>query len=400
MITTPIWWAFLLVSPILYWVAPQRLRAGLLALLSFTLLMTFAPIDIGLMALLATFVYLSHSVPQEKTGFQATIARLGKSPWPIAVVLAYFVWSKYLPALLDALGHKASFFDLFLPLGISYFTFKLLHYSLERRRGTLPAHGFADFAAFMFLAPIFTAGPIERFDHFLKHREATFHWDFVAEGLVRIAQGIVKKFFLAVLVFKVLEKVAGTDYELLLADIGGTPAWKIWVFLFLALAYSYLDFAAYSDIAIGSSRLFGLTIAENFNMPFLAMSLREFWQRWHMTLASWVLTYVYMPLVGQTRNPYWSIILTFAVVGIWHAAWPVHWILWGVWHGVGLAILIWWTQLFRKRRSKALQQPVMRAAGWALTMFYAAASEAFATLAGMAPISDSFRLLGASLGLI
>lgn len=400
MITTPVWWLFLIGAPLLYWLTPLRTRSGLLAALSFALLLSFAPIDIALMAALASFVYVAHALPAKRNGIAGWIARLGTSPWPIAIVLAYFVWSKYLPALLDALGHKASFFDLFLPLGISYFTFKLLHYTLERRRGTLPVHGFADFAAFMFLAPIFTAGPIERFGHFLGHRETIFRWDFVFEGLVRIAQGLVKKFLLAVIVLELLEKIAGQDFSILLADIGAMPAWKIWLCLFLALGYSYLDFAAYSDIAIGSSRLFGLRIAENFNMPFLAMSLREFWQRWHMTLASWVLTYVYMPLVGQTRNPYWSIILTFAVVGIWHAAWPVHWVLWGLWHGIGLAILIWWTQLFRKRRSKALQKPVMRFAGWVLTMFYAAGSEAFATLAGLAPASDSFRILLASVGLI
>ncbi|WP_458879622.1 MBOAT family O-acyltransferase [Arenibacterium sp. CAU 1754] len=315
------------------------------------------------------------------------------------IILVYFFWTKYLPSIMLALGHQVSFLDLAIPIGISYFTFKILHYSIERGRGTLPAHGFSDFAAFMFLAPIFTAGPIERFDHFLANKAEDFQWDFVFEGLLRIAQGLVKKFVLAVVALELLERSTGGDFGTLVENLENVSVVQVWACLFLALLFSYLDFSAYSDIAIGSSRLFGLTIMENFNLPFLSHSLRNFWQRWHMTLASWVLTYIYMPLVGHTRNPYLSIIICFGVVGLWHVAWPPHWLFWGLWHGFGLAALIWWTQLFQKRRSKFLRRGWVRVAGWAITMFYVALSEAFPTLYGVAPLSDAFRIVFAAFGI-
>ena len=400
MITTPLWWSFLIISPVVYWLLPVTVRAAALALMSFGLLMYYAPLDIASLAVLATIIFAAHKIPKDSGPLASAVARIGQSHWPMIVILAYFFWTKYLPSIMMALSHQASFLDLVIPLGISYFTFKLLHYSIERKRGTLPEHSYADFAAFMFLAPIFTAGPIERFDHFLQNRATRFEWDFIFEGLTGIAQGLVKKFVFGLVAFELLERYSGGDFGTLAANLETVPTAQIWACLFLALAYSYFDFSAYSDIAIGSSRLFGLRIMENFNMPFLARSLRDFWQRWHMTLASWVLTYVYMPLVGHTRNPFVSIVVTFAVVGVWHAAWPLHWLFWGLWHGIGLAILIWWTRLFQKRRSKFLQRKPVRLAGWAITMIYVAMSEAFPSLYGLAPLSDAFRILFAAFGLI
>lgn len=399
MLSSGLWWSFLLSSPILYWLLPQKVRAAALAFMSFALLMFYAPGDIAMLAALASFIYLAHAARPSENILIDFAAKLGKSIWPLIIILAFFFWQKYLPSVLMAFSHQVSFLEIAIPLGISYFTFKLLHYSMENGRGNLPEHGYADFASYMFLAPIFTAGPIERFNHYLEHRSDRFEWIFVQEGLLRIGQGLVKKFVFAAVVWKLLVQTTGGDFGTLVASLDTIPVWKVWAALFLALAYSYFDFAGYSDIAIGSSRLFGLRIMENFNMPFLARSLRDFWQRWHMTLASWVLTYVYMPLVGRTRNPYASIILAFAVVGVWHAAWPAHWLFWGLWHGVGLAILIWWTQQFQKRRSRFLKKKPVVFVGWLITMLYVAMSEAFPMLYGIGSLSDSFRILLACFGI-
>lgn len=399
MITAPIWWAYLILCPLVYWVIPLRFRAPFLAVAGFALLLNFAGLDLVVMAILAILVFWGQKLRQSADPKAQGFGRLISSPWPFGLILIYFLITKYLPSLMAVLGHQESVFNLLVPLGVSYFSFRLLHYAIDGQRGVLPEHGFWDFMSYLFLAPIFTAGPIERIDHYLENRADTFEWEFVAEGLLRIAQGLVKKFIFAVLVLELLERYSGGSFADLVANLEETSPLTIWICLFLALAFSYLDFSAYSDIAIGSSRLFGLRIAENFNMPFLALSLQKFWQRWHMTLAGWVLHYVYMPLVGQTRNPYISIIVTFAVVGVWHAALPLHWLFWGLWHGIGLAILIWWTQQFRKRRSKFLSKWPVRAAGWVITMFYVAASEAFPSLYDVASLGDSFRLLGRAVGL-
>jgi len=399
MITTTQWWAFLLFSPIVYWLLPAKWRAGVLALMSFCLLMVYAPLDIAVLAVIATLVFGVHHAPADGPKPLAFFSRLAASPMLLMLILAYFFWAKYLPAFSLIFTLQASVLDLVIPLGISYFTFKLLHYSIEKNRGTLPEHSYVDFASYMFLAPIFTAGPIERFEHYIEHRATKFEIDFVFEGLLRIAQGLVKKFVFGLIVLELLQRSPGGDTFELVEKIDTLTPLQIWATLSLTSLYIYLDFAAYSDIAIGSSRLFGLRIMENFNLPFMSKSLREFWQRYHMTLASWVLTYIYMPAVARTRNPFAAIVISFGVVGLWHAAWPAHWFLWGLWHGIGLAILLWWTRLFQKRRSKFLRKKPVQFLGWAITMLFVILGDTFPALYGHGTILDAFAIMLAAIGL-
>lgn len=399
MVDSAYWWAFVVLSPVVYWLLPRAIRASVLSAASFALLLYFAPADIAALAVLAGLVYFAHGLPEGRTGALGWVSKIGRSSLPLWVVIAYFVWSKYLPSLLLALGHQASFLDLAIPLGISYFTFKLLHYSIERGRDRLPDHRFADFASYMFLPQIFSAGPIERFDHYMDNRAPEFEWSHIQEGLLRIAQGLVMKFVIATSLSTLVNRLAGGTYAMLATNAAEIEVWRIWVTLFMDLAYTYFDFAGYSAIAIGSARLLGFRIMENFNLPFLATSLQNFWQRWHMTLAAWVLAYVYMPIVGATRNPYLAIIAAFFVVGIWHAAWPLHWVIWGLWHGIGLAVLIWWTRLFQKRRSQFLKRPWVKGAGWAMTMFYVAMGDVFPAFYTRGPLSDPVIVLGAAIGI-
>ena len=398
MITTPLWWGFLLISPAIYWLLPLSLRAGAIAAMSFGILLTYAPVDMAVLGALALAVYAAHSASEDGPYYQSFVHKIARSPWLILMVLAYFVWAKYVPSIMLALGRKASLLDLAIPLGISYFTFKLLHYSIERSRGHLPDHNLSDYASYMFLAPIFTAGPIERFDHYMENRATEFEMKFLYEGSFRIAQGLVKKFVLGVIVLEMLQRSPGGDPVDFMDRLGTLGPMEIWPSLLLTSFFIYLDFSAYSDIAIGSSRLFGLRIMENFNLPFMSKSLKEFWQRYHMTLASWVLTYIYMPMVARTRNPYVAIILSFAVVGIWHKAWPLHWFLWGLAHGLGLAAMLWWTRQFQKRRSKFLAKKPMRVIGWAMTMAFVALSDVFPTLYGHGSVTDVFRIMFAAVG--
>ena len=397
MIQTWEWWAFLVLGPAVYWLAPAAWRTWLLAVGSLGLIARFAGSDLLLMLALAGTVFVGFRL--EPGRWPAGLIRAARSAWPAWLVLGYFVWSKYLPALANALGGQGSFLDLAVPLGVSYFSFKLLHYAIEMRRGNFPPHGPGDFVAWLFLAPIFTAGPIERFEHYLaQRRDQRFEGRFLVEGVLRIAIGLCKKFFLGVLVLELLSDLSGGGLVVLAADPGAQAPSRIWAVLLLTLAYVYLDFSAYSDIAIGSARLFGLTIMENFNLPFLATSLQKFWQRWHMTLANWCRAYVYMPMIGWTRNPYWAVIAAFAAMGLWHSASP-HWLIWGLWHGAGLAFLLFWGRFAMKRRITVMKTRTGQAAGWAMTMGYVALGGTFTALHGKAPVTAAVGLILAAFGM-
>lgn len=407
MISVAHWWLFLAIGPAIYWLLPARVRAPALTLGSVALLATLAPWDLMSMAALAAAVFFAHEAAARdapaggrRNRIIAGLQRFGRSPIPVLVVLAYFFWAKYLPAILLAFSGRMSVLELVIPLGVSYFSFKLVHYSIERGRGAFPPHGFWDFASFMFLAPIFTAGPIERFEHFLEHRATRFHIDFLTEGLGRIAEGLVKKYVLGVVTLQLLETVTGGGGGglAMLSRLETAATWEIWAFLMLSLVFVYFDFSAYSDIAIGSSRLFGLRIMENFNLPFIAKNLAEFWRRWHMTLAAWVRAYIYMTVIGLTRNPYISSVATFAVMGAWHALWPPHWVFWGLWHGAGLAMLVFYMRRRQLRKLKPRQGLAWRAATCTATMAWVGLGGAFTSLYGRAPLWDSFRIIAAAFG--
>jgi alginate O-acetyltransferase complex protein AlgI len=209
----------------------------------------------------------------------------------------------------------------------------------------------------------------------------------------------VKKFVLGWLVLELMDRLTGKVGLVGLATADATSApYTVWAALFLTLAYIYLDFSGYSDIAIGSARLFGLRIMENFNLPFLATNLQAFWQRWHMTLANWCRTYIYMSMIGLTRNPYAAVLATFATMGLWHAASP-HWIIWGIWHGLGLAWLMYWGQLARRRKIVFFKTRSGAVLGWAMTLSYVALGGAFTALHERAPITAALRLIGMAFGL-
>jgi alginate O-acetyltransferase complex protein AlgI len=406
MIHTGIWWVFLGFAPLIYWlILPVAWRMPALALSSLGLLGYFAFWDLLVMLVLALGVFWAFRLPCAFAArLPAWVRAVLAQPWLFWVVFSYFLWAKYLPAMMQMLSAPAHSWGaiphLAVPLGISYFSFKLLHYVIEQRRGNFPAHGLADFAAWLFLAPIFTAGPIERFEHFLRERQITrFEWAFVHEGVLRIVQGLVKKFVLGWLTLELIDRVTnkGGVVGLALADTPAAPL-VVWAALFLALAYVYFDFSGYSDIAIGSARLFGLRIMENFNLPFLATNLQNFWQRWHMTLAHWCRTYIYMTMIGFTRNPYLAVFVTFTLMGLWHSASP-HWVLWGMWHGAGLMWLLLWGQWVRKYKITFFKTSAGAVLGCGLTLGYVVLGSSFTVLYGKAPIEAVFRLMGMAFGL-
>lgn len=402
------WWLFAALMPVIYWLAPGRLRLPLLAVASLGILIRLAPVDMTVMLGIGLFVYASFAgvpAPAEAGGPSPKphplrhLARIGQSPWLVVGIFLYLFWYKYLPAIARMSEHGASFAGIAAPIGISYLSFKLAHYAIERRGGTLPPHNIQEFLCWLFLMPTFTSGPIERFEHFLESRAVKFRVDHIVVGVSRIAQGLVKKFILSDGMMWVSERITGGDIVAFAHGHGKMDgAGPVWAYLTLDLLILYLDFSAYSDIAIGASRLFGLRIMENFNYPLQATSLPDFWRRWHMSLTNWCRVYIYMPMVGATRNPYWATIATFVVIGLWHLA-SLHWVAWGLWHGLGLAAVLVWGRFANRRKIKFFRSKTGKVVGWAATMAYVIWGGGLLAIVHEGSLLDSFALMARALGL-
>lgn len=223
------------------------------------------------------------------------------------------------------------------PLGISFFTFEFVHYLYEVRHKRPAISNPLDFAIFTIFFPSLVAGPIKRYEDFLaslKRGIREVNSDDIAAGLLRIATGYFKKTCIADNITTCIKEYDPRFFEL--------PVLNRWVFFFGLALRILMDFSGYSDIAIGFARLFGIRLPENFNWPYLAKNLQDFWQRWHISLSTWIRDYIYIPLGGgrvAVPRRILNAMIAFALCGLWHgAAW--HYVLWGLYHGAGLAINI------------------------------------------------------------
>ena len=274
---------------------------------------------------------------------QATSPRLASAVL-IATVganLAVLAWFKYASFLVGNANGIAHLFgapgwavpDVALPIGISFFTFHAISYVVDVYRGAAiaqknPVHA----ALYLLLFPQLIAGPIIRWRDIaaqLPDREQRMA-DF-AYGVRRFVLGLGKK----VLIANTLGRVADQIFALPTAELT-TPL--AWLGLACYTLQIYFDFSGYSDMAIGLMRMFGFRILENFNYPYIARSIREFWRRWHISLSNWFRDYLYIPLGGNQRGErraYANLVIVFLLCGLWHgASWPF--VLWGAWHGAFL----------------------------------------------------------------
>jgi len=213
--------------------------------------------------------------------------------------------------------------------------------------------------------------------------------------VMKIAYGMIKIFVLAKFVqadiYGIGDPTQGNQLDTMSSA-------HVWAFVILSYLYAYLDFSAYTDIAIGASRLYGFKIMENFRFPIIARNISDFWNRWHMTLARWCQSYVYMPVIAYTRNPYAAVYATFLVMGLWHGA-TAPWIMWGLYHATGVAVF---TTLSRYRRRIGPDHLIYRASrpiGIPLTFLFVSGSYAFSTSeSGWVSIQILLKLVGVSIG--
>jgi D-alanyl-lipoteichoic acid acyltransferase DltB (MBOAT superfamily) len=242
-------------------------------------------------------------------------------------------FAQSLSELLQALGIHADAptLGLILPVGISFYTFQALSYTIDVLRHRQPAtRDAAAFFAYISFFPQLVAGPIERATHLLPQmlQARTFSYAGSVDGLRQMLWGFCKKMIVA--------DTCAMAVDIIWQSPGEQSALALTVGAFLFAMQIYGDFSGYSDIAIGCARLFGIQLMQNFNLPYFASSITDFWRRWHISLMTWLRDYVYIPLGGNrcTRWRQYSNTLTvFLMSGLWHgAAWT--YILWGLYHGL------------------------------------------------------------------
>lgn len=255
-------------------------------------------------------------------------------------MLIYFKYTKFFIELINpavTANGGAAFstdFDLLMPLGISFFIFTSTGYLFDVYRGKTHAEKNPFYyALFTCFFPCIMSGPIERADHLIPqlknlHKVKVFDADRMSNGISLIVWGLFAKMVIADRIAMIVDNVYGNYFKFGSVEI-----------IFASICYSiqiYCDFMSYSTIAMGCAKLMGIDVYDNFNAPYLSLSVKEFWRRWHISLSSWLRDYVYIPLGGSRCSKlrkYLNVIITFLVSGIWHGA-GLNFILWGGIHGV------------------------------------------------------------------
>lgn len=250
----------------------------------------------------------------------------------VTLNIGLLIYYKYMNFFVDSInavaGTNIFVEQIALPIGISFFTFQGLSYVIDLYWGNIEVQKNPfKIALYVSLFPQLIAGPIVRYKDVaaqIDKREETI--DKFAEGIFRFATGLTKKIILANGVGVIADEIFNAPYH-------EHTVLTVWLGILCYTLQIYFDFSGYSDMAIGLGKMFGFDFLENFNLPYIATSITEFWQRWHISLSSFFKDYVYIPLGGNRRgNVYFNLFVVFFLTGMWHgAAW--NFIVWGLWHG-------------------------------------------------------------------
>ena len=344
----PFLYYFLPMVLITYFLAPKRLKNTVLLLYSLVFYGWGEPKLLMLMLFTIGMFYLcglliDRSETKKKFWLWVSVAvSLG--------LLGIFKYADFFISSFNAVtGLGVPLLRLALPVGISFYTFQALSYTIEVYRGNVPAQrNLISFGAYVTLFPQLIAGPIVRYGDVARElEERTTNLEQVGLGMRRFLVGLGKKVILADN-FALLCKLFRESSE--------PSVLFYWMYAIAFMLNIYFDFSGYSDMAIGLGRVFGFHFLENFNYPYLSKSVTEFWRRWHMSLGSWFRDYVYIPLGGnRVRKGRWvcNILIVWALTGAWHgAAW--NFILWGLLYALALMVEKWlpclqkWPDILRR----------------------------------------------------
>jgi len=307
------------------WLAPRRWQPAVIGALSAAFLASQAPRSALVAACCAAVAF--YGLEREHPSTRRTLAAVGA----LAAMLVFFKLGLHA----DLAGELQ---EPLVPLGLSYYGLRAIHYVVERYKGTLPPHTFGQFVTYLLFFPMLLVGPISLFPDFVRDLRRR-RWDpaTFGRGCERIMHGFAK----IVVLGNYLVSIEMTRW---LADTF-PPSSALGAYLdCLRFGLNlYFQFSGFSDVAIGVGMLLGFQLMENFRAPFLAPNINEFWRRWHISLSSWCRQYVYLPVASVTRRPIAGIFLSMMVIGLWHEI-SLRFLAWGLYHGAGIAV---WTALER-----------------------------------------------------
>jgi len=333
----PFLYYFLPLVLTVYFLAPWKLKNAVLLIFSLIFYGWGEPKLLFLMIVtIALFFFCGLAIERagekQRKKFWLTVS--------VVISLALLGLFKYADFFIDSInavtGLGIPFLRLALPVGISFYTFQCLSYTIDVYRGAVPAQKDPiAFGAYVSLFPQLIAGPIVRYVDVARQLEQRkTGWEDVYLGLRRFLAGLGKKVILA------------DNFALLVSLFRESPEPSLLFYWMYALAFAfqiYFDFSGYSDMAIGLGRIFGFHFIENFNYPYLSKSITEFWRRWHMSLGSWFRDYVYIPLGGnRVSRGRWvfNILTVWMLTGLWHGA-DWNFVLWGLLYAVFLLLEKW-----------------------------------------------------------
>ncbi len=334
--------AFLVFLPIafaLYWAAPEKIRWIVLLLVSYYFYMAASPRYVLLLLCTSLLIWAS-SLVLEKADREDRAFRKGILTATLLIAFGLLVFFKYYNFAVNSIVGLMGLFsmniephllNLLMPVGISFYTFQSVSYLLDVYSGKSKAQkSFARFALYVSFFPQIIAGPIGRTNELMPQMECRkkFDYDLAVSGLRMMLWGYFKKL--------VISDALGKYVDLI---YGNVPYYFGMTFIMVSVMYTfqiYCDFSGYSDIAIGTARLFNIELMQNFKSPYFSTSVREFWSRWHISLSTWFRDYVYIPLGGSRKGSVRkniNLMATMLVSGLWHGAnWTF--VLWGGLHGI------------------------------------------------------------------
>jgi alginate O-acetyltransferase complex protein AlgI len=329
---------FLVFFPIvvaLYYALPHKYRWALLLISSCYFYMVFVPVYILILGFTIVIDYFAGLWLENATGNKRKmllIASIIANTGVLAVFKYYNFLNENLTVLLKGftVENPIPYLSILLPIGLSFHTFQAMSYTIEvyRHKQKAERH-FGIYALYVMFFPQLVAGPIERPQNMLHqfHREINLDYQNIIDGLKQIVWGLFKKVVIADRISEYVNAVYNNPH-----DFHGS---QMLIATFFFSFQIYCDFSGYSSIAIGTAKILGIDLMQNFNRPYLSLSIREFWQRWHISLSSWFRDYLYIPL-GGSRVPllraYFNTFIVFLVSGLWHGAnWTF--VIWGALHG-------------------------------------------------------------------
>ena len=336
--------SFLVFFPVvagLYFLIPRKLKAAFLLLASYFFYMCWNPKYIVLILITTVVTYAVGLFMGKDMSGTKKKALMGVGFFINFGLLFLFKYLDLSISIINKLlsplhiGAISNPFDFLLPVGISFYTFQAIGYCIDIYRGDIkPEKNFIKYALFVSFFPQLVAGPIERSKNLLSQidemgkKKTLMCRDSIVSGFTMMMYGLFMKMVIADRVAVFVDKIYGNLY------VVGTAEMLLAAFGFSIQIYA--DFAGYSAIAIGAARFMGIDLMENFNTPYFAVSIADFWRRWHISLSTWFRDYVYIPLGGNrkgTVRKYINLMITFLVSGLWHGA-SLSFVAWGGIHGI------------------------------------------------------------------